>query len=700
MKTNLLRRFLCTVLTVAMLLTLCPFGLSVSAASMKLNYSSISLTKGYSVTLKVTGASGTVKWSTSDKSVAAVSSKGKVYAKKKGTATIYAKSGGVTAKCKVKVANGKLTVSQSTVNLTEGEIENVTVTAKGSHALKLVHEDKSIAKGSWVKPWDGDDITLKITAVSEGTARIKVGMSKYTEISKYITVNVDAADQEVEEEEDEPTGNSKTRTVIVDRLSLSLNKDQSETIMIYSDNPSALQVSSDNTAVATVTAPEAHKTNKGYYCSTVKGIKSGKATITVSAKDNPSLKKTISVTVTSNGYYEVSNLALAKRLATDTVIEWTDGTVKKYMLVPAGYDAAYVNSLIAKDAGKYSYYSVYDALPTKLADDDITTSFKVKINGKSVTRYVLLPKNYDKIRYNTVFASYTGKFSYWTIYNISPAKQNSTDVIQSWQAVVDGQAVTRYVLLPEGYSASQLEALKESDKANAGTDGLYYVVTYTAPTKQKPTDIVYSFTYVDSTTGTAKTAYILLPAEFDQARRDTIVVKLTGNYNYWVIYTEAPEKIASSDTVKEWTKVVDGKSTKRYILVPDGYNEEVLKSIMNEDINNSAVYYIISTTYPDKVVSSDIVYSWRNPKTGTYKYMLLPYDYNRVKRNDIVASDTGEYRYYNVYSVNPVKSKDTDIILSFSDETYGTIYMLVPENYSNEDVTKGMNGTYYAEDRT
>ncbi|MBQ8569077.1 MAG: Ig-like domain-containing protein [Oscillospiraceae bacterium] len=695
MKTNLLRRFLCTVLTVAMLLTLCPFGLSVSAASMKLNYSSISLTKGYSVTLKATGASGTVQWSSSDKSVAAVSSKGKVYAKKKGTAYIYAKAGGVTAKCKVNIVNGKLTVSQSTVNLTEGEVENLTITAKGSHSLKLAHEDKTIAKGTWVKPWDGDDITLRITAVGEGTARIKVSMSKYTEIYKYITVNVDSAEEE-EEFEEESTSTAKTKTILLEKTSLSVNKDSTGTFQLYSDNPDAVQVTSSDTTVATVSEP---KWNGRYATVTVKGLKSGKATINVTAKDNSAVKAAVSVSVTSNGYYEISTLALAKRLSTDTVIEWTDGAIKKYMLVPTGYDMAYVNSLIAKDAGKYSYYAVYDALPTKLAEDDYTTSFKVKINGKSVTRYVLLPKNYDKAEYNTLFASYSGKFSYWTIYNTTPIKQTSTDVVQSWQAVVNGKAVTRYVLLPQGYSASQLESLKESDTANAGSDGLYYVVTYTAPSKLKPTDLVYSFNYIDTVTGTSKTAYILLPADYDQAKRDTAAVKLTGNYNYWVIYTEAPEKIASSDTVKDWSKVIDGKATKRYILVPDGYNENILKSIMSEDVNNSSVYYIISTTYPDKASSSDIVYSWKNPKTGIYKYMLLPSDYNRIKRNDIVASDSGEYRYYNVYSVTPVKSTDTDKILSFSDATYGTIYMLVPENYSNDDVTKGMNGTYYAEDR-
>lgn len=51
----------------------------------------------------VTNGSGTVKWSSSDESVATVSSKGKVRAKSVGTAVITAKCGKSTAKIQIKV---------------------------------------------------------------------------------------------------------------------------------------------------------------------------------------------------------------------------------------------------------------------------------------------------------------------------------------------------------------------------------------------------------------------------------------------------------------------------------------------------------------------------------------------------------------------------------------------------------------------
>ena len=76
-----------------------------SIVELKLNKYSATLTKGKTLKLKatVTGSSSKVKWSSSNTKVAKVSSSGKVTAKKAGTATITAKVGKVTAKCKITV---------------------------------------------------------------------------------------------------------------------------------------------------------------------------------------------------------------------------------------------------------------------------------------------------------------------------------------------------------------------------------------------------------------------------------------------------------------------------------------------------------------------------------------------------------------------------------------------------------------------
>ncbi len=90
----------------------------VTVTNPKISTTSKSVTVGNSFNLSVSGGKGTVKWSTSDKSVASIkkvsNTKYKVSAKKKGTATIKAKINGKILKCKVIVkAKGSNSSSNS-----------------------------------------------------------------------------------------------------------------------------------------------------------------------------------------------------------------------------------------------------------------------------------------------------------------------------------------------------------------------------------------------------------------------------------------------------------------------------------------------------------------------------------------------------------------------------------------------------------
>lgn len=78
---------------------------SVSAAAPKLNKTKVTLTAGKSTTLKLNNApkGKKITWSTSNKKIATVSQKGKVTAKKAGTATITAKVAKKKYTCKVTV---------------------------------------------------------------------------------------------------------------------------------------------------------------------------------------------------------------------------------------------------------------------------------------------------------------------------------------------------------------------------------------------------------------------------------------------------------------------------------------------------------------------------------------------------------------------------------------------------------------------
>lgn len=92
---------------------------TVKKSTIKLNKSKVTIKKGNSFALKavVKGASNKVTWTTSDKTIATVSSTGKVTGKKAGTVTITATANGVSAKCKI------------TVNKTKDEIKNNNITS-------------------------------------------------------------------------------------------------------------------------------------------------------------------------------------------------------------------------------------------------------------------------------------------------------------------------------------------------------------------------------------------------------------------------------------------------------------------------------------------------------------------------------------------------------------------------------------------
>ena len=69
----------------------------------KLNYTKKTIYEGKTFTLKVSGTKSKVKWSTSNKKIATVNSKGVVKGVKKGNATMTAKIDKKSLKCKVTV---------------------------------------------------------------------------------------------------------------------------------------------------------------------------------------------------------------------------------------------------------------------------------------------------------------------------------------------------------------------------------------------------------------------------------------------------------------------------------------------------------------------------------------------------------------------------------------------------------------------
>ena len=139
---KMLKRMLVAVLVACSLVLVAPVvtpllsdAYTVEAATVKISNSKIYLGVGSKYKLKVTGTSKTVKWSSSNKSVAKVSSTGYVTAVKKGTATITAKVGTKKYKCTVKVTKNpvltyRITTAKKSGNyyIIEGRVFNKTKT--------------------------------------------------------------------------------------------------------------------------------------------------------------------------------------------------------------------------------------------------------------------------------------------------------------------------------------------------------------------------------------------------------------------------------------------------------------------------------------------------------------------------------------------------------------------------------------------
>ncbi len=514
-----------------------------SAASISLNKTSISLTKGYQTTLKVEGTSKSVTWSTGDKSIATVNSKGKVVGKGIGTTYIYAKVSGTTLKCKVKVVAAKITSSSSSITFDEpGASKTVTITVKGSHSgLTAGSTNKKVATASWVKPveWDGDKVKLKITAKGEGEAKIKVYLKKYPSTCyKYINITVEG-----EEEED--------LTILPNVQDISVGAGATSEFQVYCNNHSNLKYIFSDSSVASVTAGSSSGNYKKF---TVKGLKAGTTILRFYDKNNQKKYADVKITVGGTGYYELSEARPASKISSSDLIISVQGTSKTYyMLVPSDYDPAYTNTLVAEKFYKYSYYTIYDKIPGRLANSDQYMQFTNKnasysnpnySNNKyynynvGSTRYILLPKNYDTVRYNTAVAQYNNYYEYWTVYNVKPTVNNTwLDYIESW-TINDsstGKTVTRYMLVPYNeYDEDRINSIKGNDQ-NTNNAYNYYQIYSSYPQVDPVKDTVVMYTK------NGEYRYMVVPStKVDILKRNDAIKNDTGTYEPYVMYSTAP----------------------------------------------------------------------------------------------------------------------------------------------------------------
>lgn len=194
MKSKFLKKCMTRVLVFAMLMTSICSGTSTNAsaaAKVKLNKTSISLKKGKSGTLTLKNNKAKVKWSSSNKKIATVSSKGKVKAKKYGIATVTAKAGGKKYQCQIYVYKKAYTV-----------VKGKTITVKNKKAKWKVESGKNI-----VSIQSKNKKAAIIKGKKVGTAYVSAKVGKNTSLYK-ITVKgttVNATEQSTTKPTGQPT---------------------------------------------------------------------------------------------------------------------------------------------------------------------------------------------------------------------------------------------------------------------------------------------------------------------------------------------------------------------------------------------------------------------------------------------------------------------------------------------------------------
>lgn len=250
-----------------------------AAQKIKISKKKAALFIGETLKLKVKGTSKKVKWSSNKKSIASVSSKGKVKAKKTGVATITAKVGNKRYKCKVTVKSG-LIADKTQISLDDTSSIKVKVTIKRRGEIWYHIADTNIVSCQWSNQLEGNNAFLTISGRRKGSTIVTISNEDTKEAIKlYVVVT------------HKPIAVSK---VTLSKTSLSLYKDDTYTLTAAisptnADNQKIIWKSS-NTKVATVTN------------GVIRAVGAGSARITatvgnISAACNVTVKNAINIKV-------------------------------------------------------------------------------------------------------------------------------------------------------------------------------------------------------------------------------------------------------------------------------------------------------------------------------------------------------------------------------------------------------------------
>ncbi len=152
-----------------MVVTILSIGVPTKAkAAVKLSSSAVNLCVGDTKKLSLNGTTKKVTWKSTDPSVVRVTAKGKLTAKKAGSATITATANKKTYKCDVKV-NKTFRVDATSITIKKNKTINAYLSVNG--AVNATIANKKICSVNF-GAWEGDNLSLTIVPKKVGTTTI------------------------------------------------------------------------------------------------------------------------------------------------------------------------------------------------------------------------------------------------------------------------------------------------------------------------------------------------------------------------------------------------------------------------------------------------------------------------------------------------------------------------------------------------
>lgn len=364
----------------------------VKVIKVTLSKTKLTLTKGKTYTIKATvypsnATNKKVTYSSSKKSVATVTSAGKIKAVKKGTATITAKAGSKKATCKVTVKNASvacksIAFTTKKLSLKVGSKANLKVTFNPSNT-----SNKKLTYTSTNKNVASVTSGGKVTAVKAGSATIIARTSNNKKAECAVTVTADKK--------------TKTYTYTITPIVSGLNSyyyvkttDPDISNVVFKDNKTVYTTGDhllkmDTTAYSDVKYVNAskHQVKDGYIFSG-SGVDGDVMNILKVSKDS-SGKETYTDTT-----YTVT-IPQVKDAADDLIDRYGRGTTDfntRFSNIKKGLDDERINALAVYDSTKasatpYPYYTIKDG--KLIAKYDMYAKADVNMLALKIDPYIL-----------------------------------------------------------------------------------------------------------------------------------------------------------------------------------------------------------------------------------------------------------------------------------------------------------------------